>query len=248
MTTQAFTKRHELFAGIRAELPITLGVIPFGMIYGVLAVDAGLPPLAAQAMSVVVFAGSAQFIAAGLFSAATPAGVFLLTTFVVNLRHTLYSASVAPFLERRSLGWKMLLSYLLTDEAYVVAILHFKQEGAVAMQHWYFLGAGLTLWITWQVSTAAGILLGSQVPASWALDFTLALTFIGLVIVSARDRPSIAAALIAGITALFAAGWPYQLGLIAAALAGIAAGVTLESWHGAAETPAYDPERGSTDE
>jgi 4-azaleucine resistance transporter AzlC len=242
------TIRQELLAGIRAELPITLGVIPFGMIYGVLAVGAGLSPLAAQAMSCIVFAGSAQFIAAGLFSISAPAGVLLLTTFVVNLRHSLYSASMAPYLERHSLAWKVLLSYLLTDEAYVVAILHYKQTGAVGMQHWYFLGAGLTLWLTWQASTVVGVLLRAQVPASWALDFTLALTFIGLVVVSARDRPSIAAALAAGVTAILAAGWPYQLGLVAAAVVGIAAGLALESRRPTAEAAAGFSTEESTDE
>ena len=102
----------------------------------------------------------------------------VLTTFVVNLRHALYSASVAPYLKRLNSGWKMLLAYLLTDEAYAVAITHYAQGGNGTRKHWYFFGAGLTLWTSWQASTAVGILLGAQVPASWSLDFTLPLTFI----------------------------------------------------------------------
>ena len=223
------TVRSELNAGIQAELPIALGVIPFGMIYGVLAVAAGLPPLLAQAMSAIVFAGSAQFIGVQLFANATPLGVIWLTTFVVNLRHLLYSASIAPHVQHLSRRWNWTLAYLLTDEAYVTAILRYNDaEKQSPFQHWFFFGAGITLWVCWQVSTAVGIFLGAQVPASWALDFTLALTFIGLVVPALTGWPPAAAALTAGIVALLAAGLPYKLGLLLAAIAGITAGLLSE--------------------
>src|SRR3990172_6826872 len=122
------TGRSEFLAGLRAELPILLGVVPFGMIYGALAVGAGLPPEAALAMSSIVFAGSAQFVATPLFSAGTPWLVILLTTLVVNLRHMLYSASVAPYTKPLRPWWKWLLAYLLTDEAYAVTIIHYHQD------------------------------------------------------------------------------------------------------------------------
>ncbi|GAB4152353.1 MAG: AzlC family ABC transporter permease [Candidatus Promineifilaceae bacterium] len=221
--------RSELFAGIQAELPIALGVIPFGMIYGVLAIAAGLPPLLAQAMSAVVFAGSAQFIGVQLFAAATPAGIIWLTTFIVNLRHLLYSASVAPYLQPLSPRWKWLLAYLLTDEAYVTAILHYDNPQASSpFKHWFFLGAGVTLWGFWQASTAVGIFLGAQVPSSWALDFTLALTFIGLVVPALTSWPPIAAAVTAGVVALLTPDLPYKSGLMLAAIAGITAGLLTE--------------------
>lgn len=220
---------REFRAGVRAELPIALGVLPFGMIYGVLALGAGLPPLLAQAMSAIVFAGSAQFIGAGLFAAATPVGVIWLTTLVVNLRHLLYGASLAPHLRGLSPAWKGLLAYLLTDEAYVVAILRYQGPGEARWRHGFLLGCGLTLWLGWQLSTAVGIFLGTQVPAAWGLEFTLALTFIGLVVPALTGPPPIAAALTAGVTALLTAGWPYRLGLLAAALAGIAAGLAAEA-------------------
>ncbi|MCB8920135.1 MAG: AzlC family ABC transporter permease [Ardenticatenaceae bacterium] len=211
-------------------MPIALGVIPFGLIYGVLALAAGLPPAVAQAMSAIVFAGSAQFIGVQLIGAGAAIPVLWLTTFVVNLRHLLYSASIAPHTQHLPPRWRWLLAYLLTDEAFVVAILHYNnQERPLAHKHWYFLGAGLTLWTTWQISTAVGIFLGAQVPASWSLDFTLALTFIGLVIPALRERPHLAAAITAGIVALLTFAWPYKLGLIAAALCGIAVGTALEA-------------------
>ncbi len=243
------TARTEFLAGVRAELPILLGVAPFGMIYGALAIGAGLPRSAAQAMSSIVFAGSLQFVATQLFATGAPGLVLLLTTFIVNLRHMLYSASLAPYLHKLPARWKWLLAYLLTDEAYAPTILHYRQgeqnhgdsapEGPYGTEstempdrrHWFLLGAGLALWSVWQVSTAVGIFLGAQVPPSWALDFTLALTFIALLIPALTDRPSVAAALVAGIVALVGAGWPYKLGLVTAALVGIAVGAWLDRGH-----------------
>jgi 4-azaleucine resistance transporter AzlC len=229
------SSRQEFAAGIKAELPLLVGVIPFGMIYGVLALAAGIPPGAAQAMSAVVFAGSSQFIATQLFGVGAPAMVIFTTAVVVNLRHALYSASIAPYLRCLKPYWKVALAYLLTDEAYVVSISHFQQtEGEVDclrpdQRHWYLLGAGLAMWSTWQVSTAVGIFLGAQVPSSWSLDFTLALTFIAILVPALKDRPAWAAALSAGVVAVLAYALAYRLGLIVASLVGIAAGLLLES-------------------
>jgi 4-azaleucine resistance transporter AzlC len=228
--------RAEFLAGIKAELPILIGVIPFGMIYGVLALSAGVPPGAAQAMSVVVFAGSAQFIAAQLIGTGAPALVVVVTGGIVNLRHMLYSVSVAPHLKPLQSGWKWLLAYLLTDEAYAVSITHYRNEndilsaaaGVAGAKHWFFLGAGLALWSTWQVSTAVGIFLGAVIPASWSLDFTLALTFIALVVPTLEDRASVAAALAAGLVAVLAVDVPLKLGLILASFVGILAGLWSE--------------------
>lgn len=224
--------RAEFLAGARAQAPILLGVAPFGMIYGVLAVGAGLSPLAAQAMSAIVFAGSSQFIGAGLFAAAAPWPVIVLTTAVVNLRHALYSASSAPYLAHLPRRWKALLAYLLTDEAYAVAIGRFRAPGGTADRHWYLLGTGLALWATWQVSTAVGVFLGAQVPGAWGLDFALALTFIAILVPSLADQPSSLAAGVAGVAALLGAGLPYRLGLVLAALCGIAAGVAASRLRG----------------
>ena len=236
MEPQASSHSIEFFSGVRDELPILIGVIPFGMIYGVLALAAGLPPGAAQAMSAVVFAGSAQFLAVKLIGTGTPALVVILTAFIVNLRHALYSASVAPHLKHMSPLWKGLLAYLLTDEAFVVTITHYNAPASSSPlteeegnKHWYFLGTGLALWGSWQISTAVGIFLGAQVPSAWSLDFTLALTFIALLVPNIKDRPTAVAALAAGITAMLAYGLPYKLGLIAAALVGIVVGMWSET-------------------
>jgi 4-azaleucine resistance transporter AzlC len=221
-------RSKNFWAGIRAEVPLLVGVFPFGMIYGALALNSGLSPAAAQMMSSIVFAGSSQFIAAQLFHESMPGLVIVLTIAVVNLRHMLYSASLAPYVASLPMRWKVLLSYLLTDEAYAPTVLQYERNGVERLRHWFFLAAGFSLWLTWQVSTALGIFLGSAIPESWSLDFALPLTFIAMVVPALKDRPAVAAALSAGVTALLAASLPYRLGLILAALVGIAVGTIFE--------------------
>ena len=221
-------KTKQFWAGVRAEFPLLVGVFPFGMIYGALALNAGLSKSASQMMSSIVFAGSAQFVTTQLVHDAAPGFVIVLTIAVVNLRHMLYSASLAPYLASVSTHWKTLLSYLLTDEAYAPTIIKYEREGVQSFSHWFLFGAGLALWSTWQISTALGIFLGTAIPESWSLDFALPLTFIAMVVPVLKGRPYIAAALSAGVTALVAFSLPYRLGLILAALVGIAVGTYLE--------------------
>lgn len=236
-------RRSEFLAGVRAELPIILGVFPFGMIFGAIAIAAGMPALVAQSMSSAIFAGSAQFIAAQLIAVGTPVVVLLATTFIVNLRHLLYSASLSPYVRHLPLRWRLGLAYLLTDEAYAVTIMHYSDHDTPPdAKHWFFLGAGLTLWTAWQLSTALGIILGARVPESWSLDFTLAVTFIGLVVPTLRDRPHLVAALLAGLVATATITWPYKLGLMAAALVGILAGYGLERLSPSGQRPASSHE------
>jgi 4-azaleucine resistance transporter AzlC len=214
--------------GVRAELPLLIGVFPFGMIYGALALDAGLSTAAAQLMSSIVFAGSSQFVTAQLVREGAPGLVIILTIAVVNVRHMLYSASLAPYLKNLSLRWKALLSYLLTDEAYAPSIIKYEKEGVTPYSHWFILGAGLTLWFNWQLSTALGIFLGAVIPEDWPLDFALPLTFIAMVVPVLKNRAMIAAALSAGVVALLGNHLPFRLGLILAALTGIFVGTILE--------------------
>jgi 4-azaleucine resistance transporter AzlC len=228
----AVSPRSEFLSGIQAELPLAIGAVPFGLIYGALALEAGLPVSAAQAMSSVVFAGSAQFISAQLLGQSTPAIVVILTAGMVNLRHALYSASLAPYLQHLPTRWKYVLAYLLTDEAYAVTITHYQKSGHLSgtgYKHWYFLSAGLTEWLAWQASTGVGVFLGTAIPPGWSLDFTLALTFIGLVVLNLKDKAGVAAALSGGVCAVLASGLPFRLGLVLASFVGIAAGLWVEA-------------------
>ena len=218
---------HEFLNGVRDQVPLLLGVAPFGMIFGALAIDAGIPPLVAQGFSLFVFAGSAQFIAAGMIANSFPPLIIVLTILVVNLRHMLYSANLSPHIQKLPPWWRIILSWLLTDEAFAVASLRYRR-GNTAQAHWYTLGTGLTLWVAWQVSTVIGILLGAYIPGSWSLDFALPLTFMALITPAITNRSDWAAALSAGFMAVALAGLPYKMGLLLASIVGITVGVVVE--------------------
>jgi 4-azaleucine resistance transporter AzlC len=219
---------QEFLLGVRDELPILVGVIPFGMIYGILALGVGLPASAAQSMSVIIFAGSAQFMTVQLVESLTPTLIMIVTGFVINLRHALYSASLAPYTHHLSPAWKGALSYLLTDEAYAVTITHYQKGGDITHKHWYFFGSGLALWSSWQASTAVGVFLGAKIPESWGLEFTLPLTFIALVVPLVKDKATVLVALTAGLVSVIGFGLPLKLGLLAAALAAMIVGMWSE--------------------
>lgn len=224
-----YTRRQEFTGGVRAEAPLALGVVPFGMIYGALATSAGIDALPAMLMSSIVFAGASQLVGTRLISSGANPFLVIFTTFVVNLRHALYSVALAPETQRISRRWRLLLAYLLTDEAYAGAVARYADRESRETRPWFLFGTGLLLWSAWQMSTAAGIFLGANVPESWALDFTLALTFIGIVVPSLRNRPAISAALTAAAIAVATVRLPYGTGLIIAALSGIAAGLFLST-------------------
>ncbi|HEY48388.1 MAG TPA: AzlC family ABC transporter permease [Anaerolineae bacterium] len=218
---------HEFLTGARDQLPLLIGVAPFGMIFGALALTAGIPPLEAQGFSLFVFAGSAQFIATGLITDGVPPMIVVLTIMVVNLRHLLYSATFSSYFQHLPARWKAALAWLLTDEAFVVASIRYQRSDTV-LAHWYTFGTGLALWVAWQLSTAIGILLGAYIPANWSLDFALPLTFMALITPTLSDRPAWAAALTAGVLAVVLAGLPYKLGLLLAASLGIGVGLMME--------------------
>ncbi len=233
MTTSSNASR-EFFAGLRDMAPLVLGAIPFGILFGVLALTAGLPYWATQAMSVFVFAGSSQFIAAGLIAQGSAFPLIVLTTFVVNLRHALYGASVAEYVRGLPKTWRALLAFGLTDESFAVTITHYRhpERGDAAFKHWYFLGSNLAMFLPWQISTALGYFVGSALgdPLALGLDFALPVVFIAILIPQLRERTDLVIAIVAGTIAVVASGLPSKLGLLLAMAVGILCGAGLELW------------------
>jgi len=200
------------------------------LLFGASTVTAGLSAPAALAMSAFVFAGSAQFIAAGLLGAGTVPWLIVLTTLVVNLRHLLYGATLASHLRHLPHRWQLLLAHVTTDESYAVSILRYQSDEVSPHKHWYFLGAALTLLTSWLSTTVVGIAAGQTIPdpLAWGLDFTLPITFIGLLTPHVKDRPTVAAMAAAGLTSIAAQRLPNNLWLLLAALAGVAVGIWAE--------------------
>lgn len=224
------SRRDEFWRGVRATAPLVVGAIPFGILFGALAVNSGLSTGAAVAMSAFVFAGSSQFIAAGLYGSGAGLAIIVLTTFVVNLRHSLYSVTLAPHMKHLPQRWLAPLAFWLTDESFVVVAERYRQRDASPYKHWFYLGSAVFMYLNWNLCTWIGILAGQRLPnpADWGLDFALIVTFIGMVTPGLRSRPVIASVLAAGIAAIALVGLPNRLGLIAAALIGVAAGMVVE--------------------
>jgi predicted branched-subunit amino acid permease len=218
----------DFFAGVQGALPILIGVIPFAMISGVAAVSVGLTFFETVGMSVIVFAGASQLAVFQLMNVGSPWIIMVLTAWIINLRFTMYSATLAPYLQKLSVGQKALLAYMLSDQAFGVSVSHFVTNEKVS-HRWFYFGAALTIWVTWQISAIIGALLGAIVPASWGFDFAFPLSFMALMFAALRDSPMVVAALAGGIIAVLAKGLPYNTGLVLAIFLGIAAGYLAES-------------------
>jgi branched chain amino acid efflux pump len=227
---QTASARAAFAAGAKAIAPVLLALTPFALAFGATAAGSGVSVLEALGMSVFVFAGAAQLAAIPLISTGASVAVIVLTVLVINLRMALYSASLAPHFRGLPAGWKGLLAYLLTDQAYAATITRF-DEGRTEEpdRRWYYLGAALALWVMWQPTAMLGVFLGSWASEGWSLDFVLPLTFIALAVPAVKDRATGTAALAAGVTAMFAAVMPLNLGLITAALVGVLGGLLAES-------------------
>ncbi|UCH25349.1 MAG: AzlC family ABC transporter permease [Trueperaceae bacterium] len=188
--------------GLKAMAPLWLGIIPFGMAYAVTARSAGLSLLETQLMSLVVFAGGAQFSAAGLFSIGAGSLSLVLTTFLINVRHFLYGLTLEPRLKLSRLE-KIVGAYFLTDEAFGVTIASGKRSFA------FLLGAELSVFFLWNASTLLGSLLSRAVPDPQTLgvDFIFPLTFLALLIPLIKERVDLTVAVFSGALALAASQW-----------------------------------------
>ena len=175
-------KTENLLKGFYDVSPLLLPVVPFGIIFGAIGIELGFGPYITYATSIIIFSGASQIVFFQLLSNGASSLIAITSSSVVSTRHLLYGAVVAQYLSKLSLMWKIFLSYLLTDQAFAVSQEFFKKNSNDAYKHYHLLGAGLTLWIVWQLTTVIGILLGSIVPEELGLSFTIPLTFLALLI------------------------------------------------------------------
>jgi predicted branched-subunit amino acid permease len=224
--------RSAFLEGIRDMSPMLLGIIPFGIVCGVGAIAAGASPIAALAMSMIMFSGAAQIVATQLLVAGAPFAVIVLSCLVVSLRLLMYSAAMAPYLRPLDYRWRNLLSYVLTDQAFAGTIQRFRASGDLAANASYFLGTGVLLWTVWQISTVVGILAGQIIPASWQLEFVVPLCFIAVLMPLLRDRVSLLVFGVAAVAVVALDAMPLRLSMICAGLLGIAAGVLADKMTG----------------
>jgi predicted branched-subunit amino acid permease len=217
--------RPAFFEGARDIAPMLVGIVPFGIVCGIGAIGVGASPVAALAMSMIMFSGAAQIVAVQLLAAGAPFGVILLSCLVVSLRLVMYSAAMAPYLRPLDHRWRNLLAFLLTDQAFAGTMQRFRRSGDLRANASYFLGSGALLWVTWQIATLAGIVAGQVIPASWQLDFAVPLCFIAVLVPLLRDRVSVLVFAVATVAVIALDAMPLRLSLICGGLLAIAAGV-----------------------
>ena len=209
-----------------------VGVIPFGLVAGATPAQHQLGAGAAIGFSTIVFAGASQLAAMDVLIRGGAAVVAVAAALTINLRMLLYSASLAPFLAGESRRRRLLVAYLLTDQAYAISITRWAGAEADADPHdrmAYYLGAGLLLWVVWQLSTITGALAGAALPKDLPLDFAIPLVFLVLLIPAITTRPAAVAAVAGGVAAVLAAEWGAgNAYIIVGAATGIVAGVLAE--------------------
>lgn len=228
--------------------PMLIGVAPFGLVAGATPAANGLGADVAIGFSTIVFAGASQLAAINVLSDGGSALVAVLAACTINLRMLLYSASIGPYFSHEGLGRRLGVAYLLTDQAYALSITTWLGEhadddrpGTRRRRFAFYIGAGLSLWGVWQVSTVVGLLIGTALPAGVHLEFAVPLVFLVLLVPSVTNRPSVVAAAVGGVSAVVAA----QLGagplsIIIGSLVGIVAGALADT-----DSPVADPGRSS---
>ena len=216
--------------GARDAAPFVLVVVPFALLFGVVATEAGLNIAETMGMSVLVIAGAAQFAALQQMVADTPTVMILATALAVNLRMAMYSASLTPFLGAAPLWQRACAAYLMVDQSYMLSVAKYETEPDLTLRervHYYF-GTMILIGPAWYVASLVGALVGKAIPPEFALDFAVPITFLAMIAPMLRTLAHVAAAATSVVLALAFASLPYGTGLLIAAAAAMVVGATAE--------------------
>lgn len=212
--------------GTVAMLPLSVAVLPWGLLAGSFAIDAGLNPLESQALSAILFAGSAQLVATGMFKAGSGLLTMLITTLFITSRHLLYSISMRSKISPLPTRWRLILGFLLTDELFALC----GQQNEQQFNRWYALGAGLSFYLCWNLATLAGIVAGSYIPAltDLGLEFAVAATFIAIVVPNIKSVPVLVSVIVALVLSVTLNVWQIEGSLMIASIGAMLAGFATE--------------------
>jgi len=225
-------KSKIFFKGITDVSPLMIPVVPFGIIFGVLAIDLGLTPITTIAMSIIIFGGASQIIFLQLFSAGASSLVILSSVGAVNSRHLLYGAVLSEHMSEFKMIWKIIISYFLVDQAFAVTNSYLKISNDKD-RAFHSFGAGVTCWVIWQTTTIIGIFLGSIIPEKLGLSFAVPLTFLALIVGDLRKLINVIVIIISGLIATF--GYeiiPFKAYVIVAAVCGLVFATILTKFKG----------------
>jgi predicted branched-subunit amino acid permease len=232
-------KQHQqaFWDGVRQTLIIAPSYLPFALVCGVAAVNAGLSLPAALALPGLVYGGSSQAVLTQFLQSASSLWVAVLSGLVVNLRMAVYSAAMAPRVRHLSTPRRMLAAAFLVDNAFAFMQQRRQDKPDESNDHLLAYYAGLTcvLWPAWIAFCMLGSLVGSVIPASWQLDFAIPLAFIATLATTVTSLPLLAAAVAGAVGSVVLFALPLKLGLIAACLLGLLAGLVTERLMSAAK-------------
>lgn len=216
--------RHpDVRRGIRDTLPLLVPVVPFALVLGLAIAESTVPNLIGWLGSSLIFGGAAQLTVVSLAGGGAVLGAVVAAGLVVNARHFMYSAALAPTFGRQPRWFRWVGPYFLLDQMFALSVFRL-DEPAPSFRH-YYLTCGLTFWTVWQTTVALGLVVGPVVPESWSLGFAVPLMFLGLLIGTLTSPPAIAAAVVGGVMTWATMGIPNQIGLLVGAASGVVAGV-----------------------
>ncbi|QZX98133.1 AzlC family ABC transporter permease (plasmid) [Pantoea alfalfae] len=221
-------KKTTICRGVSAVMPLCIGDFPFSFIVGALSVSAGMSIWQSTVWSCIVIAGSAQMLALNMLKAGASLGVIIFTTFIINLRHVLYSASLAGKVREASFFRKCFMSYALTDEVYATTIK--EMEGNKENKYLFYFTVMLTFWGFWVLADFMGAVIGSSFPdiQKYGLDFAMVAAFIAIVVPQVKSQACTVAALVASMSGVLLVILPCSLGIVIASLLGILAGLAVD--------------------
>lgn len=214
---QLLSKKSLFLLGAKRLMPIAAGVIPFGLIMGTVASEAGLSLFETVALNTFVYAGASQLAAIELMNQNTPLFVVVLTGLVINLRFLMYSTAMAPLVVGVSPLKKIGLAYVITDQSYAVSLEAFERYSRPQDKLIFYLGASSLMTFVWQVSTIVGAIFGNIAPDSLSLDFAVPLAFASIIIPGLKSKPLVLVALVSSVASILFYKIPFNLGLIMSA-------------------------------
>ncbi len=229
MRTTLAHKSSAFAAGARAILPLAVGMLPFGLVYGAAVVDSSMTNWVGGIASTILLAGASQLAIVDLIDHGAPWTIVVGTALVINARFIMYSGALAPAFADYPKRWRLPLAHLMTDQVAVTSLLYNRKERDPTRRMAFYLGAGLTFAAAWGVGTWVGILVGGSVPDGLQLGFAIPLMFLSLLVPSIKDKPGLVAAVVGGGVTLLAQGAPFNTGLLIGAASGIAAGMMAKS-------------------
>tara|TARA_B100000579_G_C22627618_1_gene754982 strand:- start:94 stop:789 length:696 start_codon:yes stop_codon:yes gene_type:complete len=209
------------FKGVLDVSPLMIPVVPFGLIFGILAIDIGFSPLATMGMSLIIFGGASQIVLLQLFSGGASSLVIISSVGAVNSRHLLYGAVVSEHVSDLKLIWKIVISYFLIDQAFARSN-EYLRISTEKNKYFHLIGGGATCWVIWQSTTFLGIILGAAIPEKLGLSFAVPLTFIAILVNDFRKILNVIVIIVSGLVATIGFNYiPYKAYVIVAAFAGL---------------------------